>query len=412
MNPSLAFITPVMPRFSGNGLAMRAAHNLRALSEKFTVHLLIIALYGESEETPPEEILRLCASWKHINTRAYFKEKVLRKLKNFVPWSATRHLPQWAAWNASSQKEVDAYLARHNCSNLWVFRFYLFPWVERKIRRGLRVWLDLDELESSTRTRQAALHTMLGHHKVSRQLRREAAAYRDREKKLLPLFHHVMTSSRLETERLQKTLPRVTTWPNIISRPILPDQPQQPQPEKTLLFVGNMGYFPNLDAARRAVEEILPRVQKRVGAPLVVFQVAGTSMAQFSAEMAGIRQVECLGTVADLGPVYARADVVVVPLRTGGGTRIKILEAMAHRKAIISTRIGAEGLEVAHERELLLANEPEEFAAACAELLLDAEKRDRVAGAGHAYVTTNYGEDNLRPQAEALAQEIAETSPD
>jgi len=67
MKPSLVFMSPVIPGFSGNGLAMRAAHNLRALSEKFSIHLLVIALYGGQAGSPSEEILSHCASWKRIN---------------------------------------------------------------------------------------------------------------------------------------------------------------------------------------------------------------------------------------------------------------------------------------------------------------------------------------------------------
>lgn len=390
---------------------MRAAHNLRALSEKFTVHLLIIALYKGDEEVPSEEILRLCTSWRRINTRAYFKENILRKLKKLVPWSKTGHPPEWALWNSSAEKESDAYLARQKCQNIWVFRFYMFPWIERRIRQGLPVWLDLDELESSTRERLAALHATLGEHKLSRQRQREAAVFRDCEKNFLPLFSHVVTSSRLQTGRLQRTLPRVTIWPNIISRPIHSDRPKQAGPERALLFVGNASYFPNRDAIRQAAEEILPRVQRLVGSHSVVLRVVGSGPEDFRVKRAHGEQVKWLGKVADLSPVYARTDIVIVPLRTGGGTRIKILEAFAHRKAVVSTRIGAEGLEVAHARELLLADDPDEFAAACADLLLDAERRDRLAAAGCAYVTARHSEDNLRPQAAALALEAAEMIP-
>jgi glycosyltransferase involved in cell wall biosynthesis len=126
---------------------------------------------------------------------------------------------------------------------------------------------------------------------------------------------------------------------------------------------------------------------------------------------AELPQVEWLGYVADLTPVYAAADLVIVPLRTGGGTRIKILEAFAHRKAVVSTRIGAEGLAVAHDRELLLADDPDEFAAVAADLLLNAEKRDRLAAAGYAFVAAHHSEDNLRPQVAALAAEAGEALP-
>jgi glycosyltransferase involved in cell wall biosynthesis len=409
MNPSLVFISPVTPRFSGNGLAMRAAHNLRALSEKFTVHLLVISIFRPGREIPPEEIVRLCGGWKQLDVHASLTGKVVRHLKEFVPGRKAKMPPEWALWNSTTDREIDAWLAGLGCRNLWVFRFSLYPWIRTRIGHGARVWLDLDELDSSARERQATLHAKLGRHEMERRLQREAVAFRHCEEQFLPRFDLVVTASRRETERLQKNLPGVNlgTWPNIISRPILSGDSKSPRPEWTLLFVGAFNYFPNRDAIRYAAEEILPRLQSRLGARPVLLQAAGSKMEEFRAEFADLRNVEWLGTVADLTPVYARADIVIVPLRAGGGTRLKIMEAFAHRKAVVSTRIGAEGLEVEHDRELLLADGPDEIAAACAELLLNAEKRDRLAAAGCAFGTVHHGEDALRAGAAALAAEAS-----
>ena len=91
----------------------------------------------------------------------------------------------------------------------------------------------------------------------------------------------------------------------------------------------------------------------------------------------GVRlpDVQVKGAVADLGPCYRDCALVVVPVRAGGGTRIKLLEAMAHARPVVATRIGAEGLAVQHETHLLLADEPLTFAHACLELLREAEAR-------------------------------------
>ncbi|MCE0497836.1 MAG: glycosyltransferase family 4 protein [Methylacidiphilales bacterium] len=292
----------------------------------------------------------------------------------------------------------------------------MLPWIRTLLDKRFKIWLDLDELESSTLERLATLFLKLGQDEMSRRLQREAEIYRALEKSYLPRFEYIVTASDIESRRLRDRFGglSVETWPNLISLPVHENHREQKErAESRILFIGNMGYFPNLDAVRYAAGEVLPRVQRLLGRRPVIFQVAGSEAEAHRAEFARMNQVEWLGTVGDLTPFYAEADIVIAPLRSGGGTRIKILEAFAHRKAVVSTRLGAEGLNVLHGRELLLADEPEELAAACAELLLDAERRARLAAAGYAYVTIHHGQDNLKPRVTDLArawsrQELAE----
>jgi glycosyltransferase involved in cell wall biosynthesis len=100
--------------------------------------------------------------------------------------------------------------------------------------------------------------------------------------------------------------------------------------------------------------------------------------------------------VADLAPVYADADAVVVPLRAGGGTRIKILEAFVHRRPVVSTSLGAEGLEVEHHRHLLLADTPEDFAAQCARLAGDPALRESLTAGGFELASTRHTVERVR----------------
>jgi len=389
-------MSPVIPSFSGHGLAMRAAHQLRALAERFSVHLLVVAIYGGHDETPAEEILRRCASWKRINAPLPPGPGTRSPLRNWLRWG-NGHLPvEWSAWQAAHDKEARAYFTETRCVSLWVFRFYLLPWAKAWLGQGHTTWVDLDELESSTRANQAKLLLQLGRIEEARKLETEAATYRWLERRFLSRFERIVTASEVETVRVREivgTLP-VETWPNIISVPPLakdevPDQPAH------LLFIGSLGHFPNREAVRYAALEILPRLERRLGRA-VRLKVAGAGAEVHRADLADLEGVDLLGTVEELTPVYVAATLIIVPLQAGGGTRIKILEAFAYRKAVVSTRIGAEGLEVTHGEELLLANEPDEFAECCAELLIDAKKRSLLAAAGHAYVLAHHGEENLR----------------
>lgn len=100
--------------------------------------------------------------------------------------------------------------------------------------------------------------------------------------------------------------------------------------------------------------------------------------------------------VPDVAPEYEKAAVVVVPLRAGSGTRIKILEAFSFRRPVVSTSIGAEGLGVRHEQELLIADTPEQFAAACARLLTDAQLRNRLVESAYSFFRADYSVDRAR----------------
>jgi glycosyltransferase involved in cell wall biosynthesis len=111
--------------------------------------------------------------------------------------------------------------------------------------------------------------------------------------------------------------------------------------------------------------------------------------------------VTMTGFVEDTRPYITDAAVYVVPLRMGGGTRFKILEAMAMGKPVVSTRLGAEGFPVAHGQELLLADEPEEFADAVVSLLRSPERREALGWAGRAFVEARYDWRAIVPLVEA-----------
>ncbi|MCD6289687.1 MAG: glycosyltransferase, partial [Anaerolineae bacterium] len=112
--------------------------------------------------------------------------------------------------------------------------------------------------------------------------------------------------------------------------------------------------------------------------------------------------VEITGWVPDTRPYIAGAAVYVIPLRVGGGTRLKVLEAMALGRAIVSTRLGVEGFDVADGRELRMADTPEDFAQVVIELLHDKEQRDRLGAAARAFVESRYGWEQIVPAMERL----------
>jgi glycosyltransferase involved in cell wall biosynthesis len=152
----------------------------------------------------------------------------------------------------------------------------------------------------------------------------------------------------------------------------------------TFLFVGNLDYYPNGDAVRWFAREVLPALQERAPASFRVVVVGNGDTPP---------KLEHAGAVADVGPCYAAADVAIVPLRAGGGTRIKILEAFAHGVPVVSTPIGAEGLEAAGGEHLLLGGDAEAFARGCAELMASPELRRGLAERALRLVRDSYSLD-------------------
>ena len=147
-----------------------------------------------------------------------------------------------------------------------------------------------------------------------------------------------------------------------------------------LLFVGAMDWAPNVDGIQWFVDEVLPRIRLRRSD--CTLTIAGrrpdAAIRKLAVKYPGIRVT---GTVADVRPFLWEAAVSIVPLRIGGGTRLKIFEAMAAQVPVVSTTIGAEGLQVRHGETIRIADSPEDFAEHCLELLADPAAARRLAAA-------------------------------
>jgi glycosyltransferase involved in cell wall biosynthesis len=157
----------------------------------------------------------------------------------------------------------------------------------------------------------------------------------------------------------------------------------------TVLYLGGMDWFPNRDAVEYFATKILPLVHRSL--PGVKFRVAGRSPSpEFRQRFDGMPQVEFTGTLPDLRPAIASSTMVVVPLRVGSGTRFKILEAAAMEKPMVSTTLGAEGLDFADGKELIVADDPSAFAAAVVGVLTDPERGSRLGRAARQQAEERY----------------------
>jgi glycosyltransferase involved in cell wall biosynthesis len=172
----------------------------------------------------------------------------------------------------------------------------------------------------------------------------------------------------------------------------------------TLVFTGSMDWYPNEDAILYFMAEILPQLRREV--PGLSLAVVGRDPSdRLRAACAGVG-VHVTGTVADVRPYVAEAAVYVVPLRIGGGTRLKIFEALAMGKAVVSTGVGAEGLPIVPGQHFLQAETPADFAQAVIGLLKDTGRRRSLGAAGRRLVEERYSWTQVTRQFEGHCEEV------
>ena len=157
----------------------------------------------------------------------------------------------------------------------------------------------------------------------------------------------------------------------------------------SLVFIGSMDWLPNEDAMLYFAAEIFPLIQRQV--PDVTLCVVGRKPSQRLKDLASrVPNIQLTGWVEDVRPYVAQRSVCIVPLRIGGGTRLKIFEAMSMGKAVVSTSIGAEGLPVNNGEHILLADNPADFAESTIRLLGNASRRTEMGQAARHLVLENY----------------------
>lgn len=214
------------------------------------------------------------------------------------------------------------------------------------------------------------------------------------ERSVLKRVDGVLAVSEPDRIRLARWYPelRMAVVPNGVDLDYF--QPvSQPALRRHLVFSGSMDWRPNQDAARYFVREILPPLRR--ARPDLECTFVGRDPPPDIQALAETPGVHITGTVDDVRPYIERAAVYVVPLRIGGGSRLKILEALAMGRAVVSTSIGAEGLDVEHDRHLVLADDPRAFADSVSRLLDDPERCRALAAEGRRLVERRYGWDAL-----------------
>lgn len=230
------------------------------------------------------------------------------------------------------------------------------------------------------------------------------------EREMLPRFDEIVCVSEVDRRRLAERygLGSAKVLPNGVSSEV-PFLPPADGP-LLLLYPGSLDWRPAQDGAEYLLREILPRVRARI--PDVRAAVVGKGPPTWLRDLcAATPGVECHGDVPHMRPYFESAHLVVVPLRVGSGSRLRILEAMAYGRAVVSTTVGAEGLDVVAGTHLDLADTTEDFAAAvCALVASDARRRAYVE-AGRRLIEQHYHWEGIGDKLAAVWQDLCARKP-
>jgi polysaccharide biosynthesis protein PslH len=204
----------------------------------------------------------------------------------------------------------------------------------------------------------------------------ESARMSRYERRTISRFHHIIAVSENDRQQMLEMDPEceITVNPTGVDTQQFQVAPPSSATPPRIVFTGSMDWEPNIDAVEYFCAQIWPRIVAKF--PDALFQIVGRSPFPAVQRLAS-KSVQVTGTVLSVTDYLRDATVVVVPLRIGGGTRLKIYEAMAMGKALVSTSIGAEGLSYESGRDLLLADDASAFADAILLLLRDAQVRRR-----------------------------------
>lgn len=337
-NQRLLYVSASAPALAGGGQAMRAGAIVRALSQRFRVTLLVTAGHGEQALPIPEAVRACC-------------ERVLR------------------------QGRGEPLSRRERFDIVHVFRRDALADAEPWLRWSTERQIDLDDPESVSEQRLATFARVQGRSEQARQSAEAAERARVEEDVALTRFDRVFVSSEGSRQALLRRnveKAEVVVLPNSLPLPKTTPFPPLRRGTFTLLFVGRLGHGPNDDALQHFCANILPRIQAGADRP-VTLRIVGTGDPAAVRRLDGQAGVELVGAVPDVEPWYRDAHVAIAPMRAGGGSRIKVLEAFALRRPVVATTTGMEGIAAEDGREAYISDDPARFADDCLRLLHDPE---------------------------------------
>jgi polysaccharide biosynthesis protein PslH len=360
----LLFVTPFLPSPPRFGGQRRLDGLMRSLAKKHELDVISFTASDEYTEPSLSDTRSYCRQVVTFRDVEYAdrRKKRLLQLRSVLSPKSYEHLlfGRRREFEQRLQTMIDA-----GGYDVVQYEFCQMAAFTAHGKNGTRFVLDEHNIEFDIVRRTAEADVSLGRKLYSavnwRKLRRE-------EKKAWQRFDGVTVTSLRDADMLRALNPstRLAVIPNGVD--VHRFTPPSAAPDAgSLLFFGAVNYHPNFDGITHFIDHVFPKILKQ--RPSTKLWIVGPAPDEIIARRN--QNIEVTGFVDQVEPYIDKAAVVVVPLRIGGGTRLKIVEAMAKAKGIVSTRIGAEGIDVVHERHALLADSDDDFANETLRLLGD-----------------------------------------
>jgi glycosyltransferase involved in cell wall biosynthesis len=394
----LLFLTPYLPSPPHSGGPRRLHGLMSGLARSHDVAVLALVDPTEDQAAAVRATREYCGTVLTAPNDRYGltvrRKRALQMASLASPWSFERLVHHRPAFQAA----LDELVARVRFDAITVEFAQLASY---RLPRGPRLVLDEHNIEYDVLRRTAAADRRLDRKVYNaidyRKLRREERAAWRR-------FAGCLTTSARDEAIVRRSRPGLPTAviPNAVDTSAFRPADAPPEPG-VILFFGAINYYPNTDALLYFLDEALPLIRRRQ--PGARVWIVGQSPPEAITSRASA-EVIVTGLVDDVRPYLARAAVVVAPLRIGGGTRLKIVEALAMGKAIVSTTLGAEGLDVVGERELLLADTAPDFARQVCRVLDDGALARRLGAAARRAAEARYSWDAAVARLERFYAEL------
>lgn len=377
------FVTPVMPTLNGRGPGFRAYQWVQHLMKQFErISVLCTSVYGEYDPIPKEFTRnQQVVIYKSLEVTSYF-----RRFLNVVRLKPSTYN------SANSEYETFIDSIDHHSPDLIIgFKITSLPVVNRLKNRfkNARTALDIDEVNSNRICDIVRLMKKNGQLWNAYKLFPEIVGYRILEKTALRNIDIVIVS----TEKERDLFERVSAYrPCIVFENRFPiKEPCMSKNDSSFqfLFVGNSIHYPNKDAIETIVNKILPEIKHRSIKEFKITIIGGEPELAIRENLQRYNEIEYLRDTDDLDSIYKQTDVALIPLRSGGGSSLKVLEALANKKVVISTTIGVRGFTLKHGVNCLVTDDLDKFAEYCLNLMEDSVMRNRLAEKGHHWFLKN-----------------------
>jgi glycosyltransferase involved in cell wall biosynthesis len=382
-------ISAWVPSMAGNGSAIRVGVALEALARSHNVDLVLVPLYGAllDRALQFDWFASRFARRVHVLPRSV-SDPFLGRVAAMAPEDQMRARvayprPVHVQFSTPGAAAHIASVIGDDVDLVYVFRLFLTPLAAPWLAgahggRRPSVVLDIDEDDPTTLRQIAALYRPAGPAGMIDVFEGDAAKLQELADTWVPRVDLVLASGPRDVATVDARYPNVDV--RLLPNPTPPTGNQGNAPDVDVLFVGNCSYVPNIDSARWLCTAVLPLLQARLGRRVRV-AIVGSLVDASVSELGGLPGVTVVADAPSVAPWYRSARIAVAPLRAAGGTRLKILEAFAYRRPVVSTSVGADGLPIVDGKHLLIADDAPGFADACARLLRDHELRSALVDA-------------------------------